>query len=134
MAWQTPKTNWQATDFFNIEDWNRIVGNIEYVKSLCPELYPEFSIADMNTKTYSDYLYAREINTIESNIYKINSSTFPIGASEQKKWVSNAKAPSYEDFNRWESIILRIKESLEGQLECLPRLSFILGTGGDLQV
>lgn len=134
MAWQTPKTNWQATDFFNIEDWNRIVGNIEYVKSLCPELYPDFSIASISEKTYSDYLYAREINDIENNIYKINSSTYPLKVDGQKNWVSNANAPSYVDFNRWESIILRIKESLEGQLECLPRLSFILGTGGDLQV
>lgn len=134
MAWQTPKTDWKPSDFFNAEDWNRIVGNIEYTKSLCAELYPDFSINSMNIKTYSDYLYAKEINALENNIYKINSSTYPLKVDGQKNWVSNANAPSYVDFNRWESIILRLKESLEGQLECLPRLSFILGTGGDLQV
>lgn len=26
--WQTPKTDWQESDFFNVEDYNRIKGNL----------------------------------------------------------------------------------------------------------
>lgn len=26
--WQQPKTDWQSSDFFNIEDYNRIKGNL----------------------------------------------------------------------------------------------------------
>ena len=34
MAWIEPKTNWTSQDFFNIEDYNRIIGNIAYLKEL----------------------------------------------------------------------------------------------------
>ena len=32
MAWIEPKTDWVSTDYFNIEDYNRIIGNIIYLK------------------------------------------------------------------------------------------------------
>lgn len=32
MAWQTPKTNWQAADVVSKDDFNRIEGNAQYLK------------------------------------------------------------------------------------------------------
>ncbi len=34
MAWQTPKTNWQAADVPTPTDFNQIEGNIQYLKEL----------------------------------------------------------------------------------------------------
>ena len=31
MIWITPKTNWVEKDYFNLTDYNRIKGNIEYL-------------------------------------------------------------------------------------------------------
>ena len=28
MAWQQPKTDWKESDYFNVEDYNRIKGNL----------------------------------------------------------------------------------------------------------
>lgn len=134
MAWQTPKTDWVSTDFFNIQDWNRIRGNIQYIKELCDRLYDYFTINGIEEKTYSSMLYAKEINALEEDIYKINMNTYSVSANEQKSWAANMKAPSYEDFNRWERMTLKLKQSLEGQMDSLPRLSFILGQGRDIQI
>lgn len=133
MAWVTPKTDWLPEDFFNAEDWNRIVGNIRYIKSLADKLYPEFSITTMEDKTYRDIPYAREINVIEENIYKIDKNTFPLGLVGQKTWYANQIAPTYEDFNRWEKYTLKLKLSLEAQLLALRRLSFTFD-GGAIQI
>jgi uncharacterized protein YdaU (DUF1376 family) len=32
MAWQTPKTNWQAADVVSKDDFNRIEGNIQHLQ------------------------------------------------------------------------------------------------------
>ncbi len=32
MAWQTPKTNWQAADVVRKDDFNRIEGNIQHLQ------------------------------------------------------------------------------------------------------
>lgn len=34
MEWQTPKTNWQANDSLTALDFDRIEGNIQYLKEL----------------------------------------------------------------------------------------------------
>ena len=39
MAWMTPKTNWKATDTFEIEDYARIVGNITYLRDLAAKMF-----------------------------------------------------------------------------------------------
>lgn len=132
-VWQTPKTNWVASDYFNVEDWNRIIGNIEYIKELCAELYPDFVIAAVPYKGHEDFPYARELNDIENNLQAINNNTYPLNLGDKKTWQANRAAPSYEDFNRWENAIMKLGTSLKAQMETLPRLSFVLGQGG-LQV
>ena len=34
MAWQNPKTDWKAGDIPTASDFNRIEGNIQYLKEL----------------------------------------------------------------------------------------------------
>ena len=40
MAWVNPKTNWTANDYYNIEDAERIINNIEYLRERAKQLYP----------------------------------------------------------------------------------------------
>ena len=47
MSWQQPKTNWTVTDRFNIDDYNRILGNLAYLHDKAQELYHVFSVVDM---------------------------------------------------------------------------------------
>lgn len=44
MAWVTPKLTWDASDFYNLEDANRIYGNIEYLKNQLGEIFPSDTV------------------------------------------------------------------------------------------
>ena len=68
--WQQPKTDWQSSDFFNIEDYNRIKGNLNEIRQQALILWPDFEFEDMGEdKTYSDYgFYVDEINRFEVNV------------------------------------------------------------------
>ena len=41
--WQKPKTDWQASDFFNIEDYNRIKGNLNEIRTQALAVWPTCS-------------------------------------------------------------------------------------------
>ena len=68
--WQTPKTDWKASDFMNIEDYNRIKNNLNELRDMSRELWKEFPFEEMGEdKTYTDYgFYADEINRFEANV------------------------------------------------------------------
>lgn len=40
MTWITPKTDWTADDYYNLEDAQRIAGNIMHLKDMAAEIYP----------------------------------------------------------------------------------------------
>ena len=135
MAWVTPKTNWAITDYFNIEDYARIVGNLKYIKDYLETMYTPVNLANMaDTKTYNSFLYASEVNAIESNLAALNEGTYNYDIGETKEYVQNGHTPDFEELNRIESAILKLKETLEAQYENIPRLSFTLGLYRGLQV
>lgn len=135
MAWQTPKTDWkwvdEATgDYFNKEDYNRIIGNIEFLRELSAEVNPDFDIIHLDEKTsYADYIYADEFNTIEENLVRICNGTYPYRADEPKTYYPNQPVPDYTDFNRIESLLLERYELLRGHIDGRKTLSFVLGGG-----
>ena len=45
--WQTPKTDWKASDFMNIEDYNRIKNNLNELRDMSRELWKEFPFEEM---------------------------------------------------------------------------------------
>lgn len=45
MTWVTPKRNWTVNDYFNLEDANRISGNLEYLKEQSLEIFPDSTIS-----------------------------------------------------------------------------------------
>lgn len=75
MAWITPKTNWQDGDYFDKDDYNRIIGNVDYLYNLYIMVgCPPFTEYDMGTavSSYSttvwDYRY---FNNIQQNVIKM---------------------------------------------------------------
>ena len=130
MAWQMPKTNWAKTDYFNIEDYNRIIGNIQYLHEVSAEVNPDFDITELGEKaSYADYIYADEFNAIESNLTTISKGTYPYSVAEMKTYYPNQPTPDYAELNRIESLMLERYEYLMGQVQGRRVLSFVLGGG-----
>lgn len=133
MTWQTPKTNWiwrgeTEGDFFEHTDYNRIKGNIEYLKELAGEIYPPFSIADMGVdKTEEDFPYADEINALADNIERIAANTYPVDIGTKTVYEDDGKFIGYADLNRIESATLNIYNNLNRIKAGKYRLSFRFG-------
>lgn len=129
MAWIEPKTNWASTDRFNIEDYNRIKGNLEYLHEKAVEISAIFSIQDMgNEKTdYADFFYASEFNLFEQNLATINQNIFTQNYGVAQTFYDNGPFIQWEELNRIESATLSMLEILNRQKAGLRKLSFRLG-------
>ena len=135
MAWIEPKTNWESTDYFNIEDYNRIVGNLTYLKDLSLELFKDFTTEDMvGSKDYSSMIYAREINAIENNLETVNINTYNFDIGDTKEFYPNKTTPLWSEFNRIESAMLLLHNTMLAHKNALPRLAFTLGGQKGLKV
>lgn len=133
MAWVEPKTDWASTDYFNVDDYARIVGNLKHLKTLLETMYAPIAAINLaDTKGYNSFLYASEMNTIESLIEEINVYGFDIGNSQT--FVQNGHTPDFNEWNRIESATLKIKQTLQAQRDRIPVLEFTLGQYGDIQV
>ena len=131
MGWKTPKTDWVATDYFNAEDYNRIIGNVAHLKAYLDGLFADLNISAMGEeKTYLSLLYAREMNVIEDNISALNSGSYGFDIGDKKTYKANGSTPTFEDFNRIESAILNLYEMAQVHKANLPRLALTLGQKG----
>lgn len=132
MEWIEPKTDWDITDYFNIDDYGRIVNNIaylkEYVKTILLNLENvEFSENIVNDKTYSSMIYASEINAIEDKLEELNLKTYAINIGEKKTYYPNEKTMNYDDLNRIETACLNIFKTISSHINEIQRLPFTLG-------
>lgn len=129
--WQQPKVNWQASDYFNISDYNRIKGNINEIKALAEELWAEFSFSEMGEdKTYEDAgFYADEINLFEENIENFKNDLVALPVGDKKTFYDNTAFIDYEELNRIESACLQFYENALSAKNDRRRLAFTLGTG-----
>ena len=136
MAWTTPKTNWKITydsneeytgDFFNVEDYNRIKQNIEFLRDYAYSLYAEFSMQSMVEVTIESYGYASTIDALDANLEAMAANTFrPPNMLPIKQWRGNQPPPGPDDWNRIENTCLLLFEQFERQSACLPKLAFEL--------
>lgn len=129
MSWQQPKTDWMADDRFNIDDYNRIKENLEYLHEKAQNLYHIFQVEDLgaNKADYSEYFYADEFNAFESNLDTINNNIFSQGIGVKQTFFDNGPFIDWEELNRIESASLTIYNILNRQECVLHRLSFRLG-------
>lgn len=134
MAWTQPKTNWVATDFFNVSDYNRWVNNIRHLKDLAERLFtiPTFD-ANMVLKTKNDLPYAKYINAVENNLEILNNATYQKDIGTKKTYSANMNMPNYIEFNRIESATLELYKQLKGDTEVIPVLPFKLGIAREVK-
>lgn len=126
--WLPPKTDWTAEDYFNTVDYNRIIGNLTYLRSYATQLFEVFEIASMgDEKTYLSMMYAREMNVIENNLEIINTSTYGFNIGKTQTFQANKNTPLWSEFNRIESACLLLYNTLKAHKAALPRLAFKLG-------
>lgn len=129
-------TNWVATDYFNAVDYNRIKRNINLIKALADELFHGFPyITDMGSdKTYESLFYAREMNAIENNLALINLNSYGFDIGNTTSYSANGSTPLWSEYNRLESAILLLYNTMIAQRNALPRLALRLGNQKGLRV
>lgn len=134
--WQQPKTNWQSNDFFNIEDYNRIKGNLNEIRTQALLLWPDFEFEEMgDDKTYQDYgFYADEINRFEANVDHICDGTFPFTVGERQVFYDNQPFINWKELNRIESACLTMYLNIIGRRNGIQRLKFPLHGGKTIRV
>ena len=129
--WQQPKTNWQEGDFFNIEDYNRIKGNLNEIRSQALLLQPDFVFEEMGSdKTYQDYgFYVDEINRFEANVDHICAGTYPFKVGIRQTFYDNQPFIDWKELNRIEEACRLIYSNIQSRYTGRKTLSFLLNGG-----
>ena len=128
MAWIEPKTDWTSADYFNAEDYNRIIGNITHLKAIADDLFSGLSKLSIGEeKAVMSLIYAREMNAMEDSLEKRNPETYGLGIGEKQNFKPNKATPLWSEFNRIESAILLLYKTLTAHKNAIPRLAFRLG-------
>ena len=131
MAWLEPKTDWQADDYFNIQDYNRIKGNLNEIRVQALTLWPDFPFEEMGAdKTYQDYgFYADEINRFEENVEHICEGTFPFAVGEKQTFYENTPFITWEELNRIEEACRLMYSNIQSRISGRRMLGFVLNGG-----
>lgn len=120
--WTTPKVNWQSTDYYNIEDWQRVRSNLEHLHTWLQNLKasgPPLLETDTG-REYNELPYVHLVNNMEENLANLQE-TFGVNFVEdvaRKTWydrldIMYESNPTYADWNRWETILKRVYESIQ---------------------
>lgn len=132
--WSEPKTNWTADDYINVEDFNRIRNNLEYLQEKAKELYPDDFMFITGEKTYSDIPYADVWNNLEYVLEDLKDSTFELDVGNMIVFRPYMNYIDYNELNRLESACVRYKELFERQHLTIEHLSFTLGNYGGVKI
>lgn len=125
--WQTPKTDWVATDPINVSAYNRWKYNLMHIQKQCKVLY-ELIITDLGSaKTVSDYPYADMLNNLETALENVNEASYNFAIGATKTFNQNQPYIEYNEINRIESATLKLYETLKSQYELKRHLAFTLG-------
>jgi len=84
MAWQTPKTNWQAADVVSKDDFNRIEGNIQHLQDTkeTPEGAQAKANAALNSaKQYTDQKANTTLNSAKQYTDQVANMIKPVVGS-----------------------------------------------------
>jgi hypothetical protein len=126
--WKDPKTDWTADDYFNIDDYERIVNDIDTLQKRISKVYGDVEISSISlSKTYTDMIYASEFNTIISNIQVLNDKSYKFDFGTFKTYKDSGRTPNYQDFNQIENAISLLYRTVEAEIANMSRLAFRLG-------
>lgn len=129
IEWIEPKTDWAATDKFNIVDYNRIRNNISFVHNALSEINMHFNIQSMgeDMTDYSSYWTAEVFNAIEANVAYINSRMENKDFGVTKTFFPNGAFITYDELNRIESATLDMKTAIDNIKKGIRHIPFRLG-------
>jgi len=137
--WLTPKTDWEIKppvngrymgDWFNVEDYNRIIGNLRYLHAAGQNVYAVvFDILGMTPQDRTGFPRAGEINALEESLYRITINTYtPLDYTGKATWAANGTTPTVNDLNRIEHTCAAIFAKLNET----PLKAFHTANGGAL--
>lgn len=134
--WVTPKVNWKSTDKFNIEDYNRIKNNLEYLHERACKLYLSFDIEDMGEDllTYTPDWDVDRFNEFERNLDEINKHVYTQDFGASQTFYPNGVFIKYDELNRIENATLLMKILLDNQQAGIRRLPFKFGRYKEVRV
>lgn len=133
--WIEPKTDWTASDYFNAEDYNRIIGNLVYLRAYLGSLFNSLTNVSLGEeKSVESLIYAREINAIEQTLEILNKETYRLAIGETKEYFTNQKTIDYVELNRIEKSILALLQKVVNHKENLTKIAFTLGNQKGIKV
>lgn len=135
--WITPKTNWVSGDYVNIDDFNRIRGNILYLKEQALKFYSDFTLEDVKEMGYSDYVYQNGKivwNILEDNLHQIVNNTYYQNVGSKKTFYVGGQYIMFNELNRIENACLTYYTLFLGQENAINTLSFELGNYGGIKL
>lgn len=135
-TWTTPKTNWTATDRFNIVDYNRIKNNLQYLHDESEDIFGEYSIIDMGSdiSSYGSYWDVAKFNAFETNLQTINENMLNASIGSKMTFYANGVFITYTELNRIENATLTLKATIDGWYGAMATLPFRLGGKSALRV
>lgn len=136
MGWLEPKIDWQSDDYINIEDFNRIRGNIEYLRNESQRFYPTFpfSISLSQEVGHESYAYSELWNSLESCLQDIVDSTTVMAVGSEKTYSVNDPYIDYNELNRLENACLIYHSMFIGQGNTIRKLAYRLGNDKGVRV
>lgn len=136
MAWEEPKTNWTRTDRFNIQDFNRIKNNLNYLRDKVVQLIRPLKISDMGADmtSYSEYWDVDVFNKFEKNLELIARNSYKKAYGESLTFYENSGFIKYDELNRIESATLDMYRMLENQESCARKMPFVLGRYKEVRI
>ena len=133
--WIEPKTDWTSEDAFDYVAYNRVSGNITFLKAFADSLFARLTELSLETeKTNLSLIYARHMNAIEDGLELLNAETYGKEIGEKKTYKPNGNVPTYEEYNRIERACLVLYNELTVHKANLPRLAFTLGNQKGIRV
>ena len=128
MEWIEPKTDWTSESFFNYYDYNRIIGNLAYLKAYLDTLFINLTNTSLGEeKDLKSLIYAREFNAIEYALEKLNLETYNFNIGYVKSFQDNKHTFNWNELNRIESAILLLYKTMIPHKENLMKIEFTLG-------
>jgi len=117
MSWITPKTNWQATEYLNVADINRIEGNIRYLREALNAMSYRIPEQVHQFWATAGLPNAGDIRRICDNIRMIAEHYFHPPHYERLLEIPNKAALDNEDVNDIEEFLRWLNEQrLAGRL------------------
>ena len=134
--WKPPKTNWKSTDKFNWSDYNRIKNNLKWIHEKACELYKPFKIDDMgeDIRDYRTYWEVRFFNAWEENLDTINKYMYSQNYGKRQRFYENGPFIQWNELNRIEGAILRMREILDSQESGIRRIPFRFGLYKEVRI